>query len=113
MAEMLMQAAVIHVVIRLTGRPGNFDQLVNIMGMAALVVGAFLLVWDWIGFAVGGLNQYLLGYSHLIFSLWAVAITVIGLKRTLAVPVWLGILLSLLAMPVALPFAIMFMRSPV
>jgi hypothetical protein len=42
-----------------------------------------------------------------------VVITVIGLKRTLDVPVWLGVLLSLLVMPVALPFAIMFMRSPV
>jgi hypothetical protein len=113
MAEMLMQAVVIHVIIRLTGRQGNFDQVVNIMGMAALVVGAFLLVWDWVWFAIGGMDQYSLGYSHLVFSLWAVVITVIGLKRTLDVPVWLGVLLSLLVMPVALPFAIMFMRSPV
>jgi hypothetical protein len=48
----------------------------------------------------------------LVFSLWVVVIAVIGLKRILGVPAWLGILLSLLAVPVALPFAIMFMRSP-
>ena len=111
-AEQLMQAAVIHVVIRLTGRPSNFDQIVNIVGMSALVVGAFLLVWDWLWLASGGMDQYFLGYSHLVISLWAVVISVIGLKRILGVPVWLGVLLSLLAMPVALPFAIMFMRSP-
>ena len=36
----------------------------------------------------------------------------IGLKRILGVPVWLGALLSLLGIPIALPFGIMFMRSP-
>jgi len=111
-AELLMQAAVIHVVIRLSGRHSSFDQVVNIIGMAALVVGAVLLVWDWAWISIGGVDQYFLGYSHLAISLWALAITVIGLKRILAVPVWLGSLLALLAMPVALPFAIMFMRSP-
>jgi hypothetical protein len=112
-AEQLMQAAVMHVVIRLTGRPSNFDQIVNIVGMAALVVGAVVLAWDWLWLAVGGVDQYFLGYSHLVISLWALVITVIGLKRILGVPVWFGVLLSLLALPVALPFAIMFMRSPI
>jgi hypothetical protein len=83
------------------------------MGMAALLVGAFLLEWDWVWFAIGGVEQYFLGYGHLIFSRWAIAITVIGLKRTPSMPVWLGIVFSLLVMPVAQPFAIMFMRSPV
>jgi hypothetical protein len=112
-AELMMIAAFIHIVLRLTGRHSDFDQIVNISGMAALVVGAFLLPWDWIWFAIGGVNQYFLGISHLVISLWAVVITIIGLKRILAVPVWLAALLSLLSMPVALPFGIMFMRSPV
>ena len=111
-AELLMIAAFIHIVIRLSGRQSDFDQIVNISGMAALVIGAFLLLWDWVWYAIGGVDQYFLGYSHLVISLWAVLITVLGLKRSLGVPVWLAALLSLLAMPVALPFAIMFMRSP-
>jgi hypothetical protein len=40
-AELLLQAAVTHTVIRLTGRPSDFDRIVNIMGMPGLVVGAF------------------------------------------------------------------------
>jgi hypothetical protein len=112
MAELLMQAAVTHTVIRLTGRRSDFDQIVNICGMAALVVGTVILIWDWIWIAVGGVDQYFLGYTHLALSLWAAAISVLGLKRILGVPVWLGAVLSLLAIPVALPFAIMFMRSP-
>ena len=59
-----------------------------------------------------GVDQYLLGISHLLISLWAVAIETIGLKRILGVPVWLGLTLSILEIPIALPFGIMFMRSP-
>jgi len=111
-AEQMMIAAFMHIALRLTGRHSDFDQIVNISGMAALIVGAFLVPWDWAWLAIGGVNQNFLGISHLVVSLWAVLITVIGLKRTLGAPVWLATLLSILAMPVALPFAIMFMRSP-
>jgi len=112
-AELVMTAAFFHIALRLTGRHSDFDQIVNISGMAALVVGAFIVLWDWAWITIGGVDQYFLGYSHLVISLWAVIITVIGLKRTLGVPVWLATLLSVLSIPVALPFAIMFMRSPI
>lgn len=111
-AEWLLTSAFIHVVVRLTGRRSDFDQVLNIGGMAAIIVGAFLLVWDWAWFALGGMNQYFLGISHLAISLWAVAIEALGLKRILGVPIWLGALLGFLTIPIALPFGIMFMRSP-
>jgi len=111
-AEMMMMAAFIHVALRLAGRRSDFDQVVNISGMAGLVVGAFLIPWDWAWFAIGGVDQYFLGISHLVVSMWGVLISVIGLKRILGAPVWLAVLLNLLAIPVGLPFAIMFMRSP-
>ena len=112
-AEWLLASAFTHLVIRLTRRRSDFDQVLNISGMVNLVVGAFLLVWDWAIMAIGGADQYLLGYSHLFVSLWGVVIGTIGLKRLLDVPTWLGAALSFLAMPIALPFAIMFMRSPI
>ena len=111
-AELMMVAAFIHIVLRLTGRHSDFDQIVNISGMAALVVGAFLVPWDWAWFTIGGVDQNFLGISHLVVDLWAVLISVLGLKRTLGAPVWLATLLSILALPVNLPLAIMFMRSP-
>lgn len=111
-AEWLLSSAFIHVVVRLTGRRSDFDQVLNIGGMAAIIVGAFILVWDWAWFALGGMNQYFLGISHLAISLWAVAIEALGLKRILGVPIWLGALLGFLTIPIALPFGIMFMRSP-
>lgn len=111
-AELMLGVAFIHLALRLIGRPSDFDQILNIVGMAALVVGAVLIPWDWIWVAIGGVDQIFLGISHLVISLWATLLTVIGLKRILDVPVWLGTALSLLSIPVMLPIAIMFMRSP-
>ncbi len=111
-AQWLLPSAFIHVVLRLAGRYSDFDQVLNIFGMSAIVVGAFILVWDWAWVTVGGVDQYFLGIMHLVISLWGVAIETIGLKRLLGVPVWLGTVLSLLEIPIALPLGIMFMRSP-
>jgi hypothetical protein len=80
--------------------------------MSALVVGSFILLWDWAWITIGGLDQYSLGFTHLAISLWGVAIGTVGLKRILGVPAWLGVLLNLLTFPIAVPFGIMFMRSP-
>ena len=111
-AEWLLASAFTHVVLRLGGRRSDFDQILNISGMATIVVGAFLLVWDWVWFALGGVDQYFMGISHLVISLWAIVIVSIGLKRILDVPIWLGALLSFMSIPIAMPFGIMFMRSP-
>ena len=111
-ADWLLASAFTHVVLRLAGRQSDFDQILNIGGMAAIVVGAFLLVWDWSWLALGGVDQYFLGISHLAISLWGVVIGAIGLKRILGVPIWLGAMLTFLGVPIALPFGIMFMRSP-
>jgi hypothetical protein len=111
-AEWLISCAFVHVAIRLTGRPSDFDQILNISGMSTLVVGAGLLVWDWMWLALGGLNQYSLGISHLVISMWSVALGAIGMKRILGVPIWLGALLSILTIPLSMTFAVMFMRSP-
>ncbi len=111
-AEWLFWPAFAHVVLRLTGRRSDLDQILNIYGMSCIIVGAFILLWDWALFAVGGMNQYFSGFSHLVISLWGILIQTIGLQRILGVPVWLGATLSFLDIPLALPLAIMFMRSP-
>jgi len=111
-AEWLLPAAFNHVFLRFAGKRTDYDQLLNIGGITALVVGAFILVWDWIIISIGGANQYFLGYSHLVISLYGVALGAIGMKRILAVPTWLGVILGLLTIPITLPFGIMLMRSP-
>lgn len=102
-----------HLILRLSKRQSDFDKLLNISGFAALAIGTVLIIWDALWLVVGGMTQYSLGISHLIIDIWAIAITTIALKRILKVPVWLGILLNIIGMAVSMPFAIMFMRSPI
>jgi hypothetical protein len=109
---LLVQSVVIHVILRLMGRHSDIDQIINIVGMSSLIVGAVLIPWDWAMYALGLTDQYFLGTSHLIISLWAVVIMAVGLRRILSVPLWLSITLSVITIPAALPFAMMFMRSP-
>jgi hypothetical protein len=111
-AQWLLGAGVIHVVLRLGKQPSDLDQILNLTGMASLVVGAFLVVWDWFWFLVGGANQYFLGISHLIIDIWWFVLVVTGLKRLLDLPVWLGIIMSILAFLASLPFAVIIMRAP-
>jgi hypothetical protein len=111
-AQWLLWSALSHVVLGLTGQRSDVDQILNIYGMSAIVVGAFLIVWGWVLFALGDANPYVFGVSHLIIVLWSVAIQTIGLKRRLGVPLWPGAILSFLDIPLSMPFGIMFMRSP-
>ena len=113
LAQWLLLAAVVHVILRISGRESDIDRILNITGMAALVVGAFLVAWDWIWIAARWKNVIWLGVSHLALDLWWIAITVIGFERHLGVPVWLGITLNLVWIVLGLPIAIVFMRAPV
>lgn len=111
-AQWLVGGSVMHVALRLSGRSSNIDQILNVTGMGTLVVGAFLVVWDWVWILAGGLNQYWLGCSHLLIDLWGVVIITVGLKKLLQVPPWLGLGVYMLALAFSFPLAIMLMRSP-
>jgi hypothetical protein len=113
MLQWLMLSALTHLILRLLGRRSDLDQLLNIGGMAALVVGAWLVVWDWAYILVGGQDFYFLGISHLVFSIWGILITILGLRRILDVPVWLGLLLYLVNMVFGYPLNMIFVRPPV
>ena len=112
LAEWLLAGAAMHLALRLIGFRSSFDQILNITGFVALAIGSVLLVWDWIWIGLGGFSQYTLGISHLAIDIWGIAIAAIAFRCTLDVPVWLGAFVNLLGIIVALPFAIMFMRSP-
>jgi len=112
LAEWLLATSLMHLILRLSKRQSDFDKLLGISGFTALAIGTVLSVWDALWLAVGGMNQYSLGISHLVIDLWAIAITTIALRRILDVPVWMGIILNIAAMAVSMPLAIMFMRSP-
>ena len=103
----------VHVILRLMGLPSDIDQILNITGMVALVVGGVLVLWDWVWVFLQWQNLVLLGVSHLIIVIWAVGITTLGFKRILGVPVWLGVLLNLLWVLLGEPLGAIFMRAPI
>ena len=112
LAIWLISSSLTHLILKLSLIKSDFDQILNITGFTALAVGSILILWDGLWLIIGGMNQYTLGISHLIIDIWAILITTIALKRIINVPIWLGILLSIIGIAVSLPFAIMFMRSP-
>ena len=112
-AQWLLIGAAVHLALRLAGRRSDFDQILNITGMTALVVGAFLVPWDWLWVLLGWQNEVALGISHLLLDLWGVRITVLAYRRILDLPVRMGLLLNALGFALALPTAMIFMRAPV
>lgn len=110
--QTFLVAGFIHLALRVLGRPSQLGLIVNIAGFAALVVGAVLIPWDWMWFALGAANQYLLGITHLLISGWSTLIMVVGLRRGLQVPTGLAIALSVASVAVSLPLAMAVMRSP-
>jgi hypothetical protein len=112
-AQWLFLSALLHVLLRLLGRHSDLDQILNITGMAALIVGAFLVAWDWVWILAGWHDEVLLGLSHMVLVIWAAVITVLGLKRILDVPVWLGVVLNVVWVAAGWPLSAIVMRSPV
>lgn len=113
LAQWLLLSVTVHSVLRLGGRRSDVNQILNITGMVALVVGAFLVIWDWGYILLGGRDPIFLGMSHLVLDIWAVVITVIGFRRMLGIPTWLAILLNVLWLLLSVPLAILFVRGPV
>jgi len=111
-AEWLISSSLMHLILKLSSKRSDIDQILNISGFTALAIGTVIILWDALWLTIGGMNQYTLGISHLLIDIWAIAISIIALKRILDVPVLLGIVLNIIAIAVSLPLAIMFMRSP-
>ncbi|KPK83697.1 MAG: hypothetical protein AMS27_12085 [Bacteroides sp. SM23_62_1] len=111
--QWFLLSAFIHLVIRLSGLQSNIDHILNITGFNSLVVGAFILVWDWIWILTGWHNPPLLGISHLIIDTWYIIITSACFIRILNLKPITAVLLNLLWIVVAVPIAMLFMRAPV
>jgi hypothetical protein len=113
LAIWLFSSSLIHIVLKLSIKRSDFDQILNISGFTNLIIGTVLVLWDGLWLIIGEMNQYTLGISHLVIDIWAIIISTIALKRILNVPILLGIIVNIIAIAGSLPFAIMFMRSPI
>lgn len=112
LCQWFLLSAIVHTILCVGGRLSDIDQILNITGMVALVVGSFLVFWDWLWVLAGWNNPYLLGISHLLIDIWGIVLTVTGFEYILRIPVWMGISLNLLWLALGLPLAILIMRAP-
>lgn len=101
-----------HGILRALRRESDLGFLVNISGMCASVIGAFIVVWDWSWLAAGFYSQYFLGITHIMLETWAMQLPPLAMKRRLGVPIPLGVGLSVVGIAAALALAVPFMRSP-
>jgi hypothetical protein len=78
LAIWLISSALIHLILKLSLKRSDIDQILNILGFTALTVGSIIVLWDGLWLIIGGMNQ-----------------------------------LSIIGIAISMPFAIMFMRSPI
>ncbi len=104
----LLSSALIHLGLRLAGRPGGMDLILNMGGLGYLIIMPFILLSDWLLIA---LNAYdLAEYSHSLVAVWSLVLTVIGLRRLLGVKTGLAIVLGLVSLLFTIPILAIFSR---
>lgn len=96
-----------------TGR-GRFsiNPIMNIFGVTGLVVGSFLVVWDWVWVLAGSKDYMALGVTHLVADVWAIILTVYLLRKGTGMEVGRAVILNLVWLVAGIPWAMVFMRSP-
>jgi hypothetical protein len=112
LATWLLHGALSHLILRLSARESDIDQILNIDGMGNLVIGVPLVAFDWIALALLGWDSATMGWglSHLLIDAFYVVFVVIGLKKTLGVPLWFATALVVLWQVVDVPLAMLFLR---
>jgi hypothetical protein len=111
LGKWLLLGAVVHLALRLARRKSDFDQILNLNGMIALIVGAAIIPFDWIVIAMIGRDPMVLGLSHLLIDFgWGLVLAALGYKKLLGLPYWLGAGLFALSVVLFLPLAMIFVR---
>jgi hypothetical protein len=104
---------VAHLILRLAGRSNDYDVILNVTGMSAIIIEPVLLAWDWLAYAAGwSQNAVFMGLSHAVIAWpWGLALAAIGLKRLLGLPARISVPLMLLIDLLFMPLAMTFVRS--
>jgi hypothetical protein len=103
---------VVYVILRLSGYPANFDQILNLGGLLALTIGVVIILFDWLMVALNlHTNAVFLGIAHLLIAdPWSIALTAIFYKQYFGVLIWLSLLLGILVRILYMPLVV-FIRT--
>jgi hypothetical protein len=111
MAQWLLSGAIVHLGIRLAGKPSDMDQILNIAGVIYLVVMPYTFLIDWTLIALNAFNsQVVVGLHGVVDLVWSLALLVIGLRRLLGIETKLALIVSLISSAVGAPLLGLFAR---
>jgi len=111
MAVWVLGSGVIHLGIRLAGKPSDMDRILNIGGVQYLVVMPYTFLVDWTALAFGVFDFSLIGAIHGGVDLvWSIALQVIGLRVLLGLRTAPALGLSLISNALTLPLLAIFAR---
>ena len=111
LAVWLLGSAVVHLCLRLAGRPSGFDWILNVIGFALLIVMPVVWLLDWLSVALNVYAAGVIPVIHVLLSLWEVALIGIGLTKLEGLHVLPACLLGLIFIGgVYIPLAILFVR---
>ena len=106
----LLQAAIIHLGIRLAGKASDMDRILLIGGFVYLVVMPPILVTDWLLVAIDRFDVSITMYTHGFVALWSLTLMSFGLKSLLKIKFVLAICTSMLALITTIPLLMIFAR---
>jgi hypothetical protein len=111
LAVWLLGSALVHLFLRLAGRPGGFDWVLNVIGFSLLIVMPVVWFLDWLAIALNAYGAGVIPVIHVLLSLWEVALIGIGLSKMEGVRFWPACLLGLIFVGgVYIPLSILFVR---
>ena len=79
----LLGSALVHLILRLSGRASDFDQILNVVGMGMLIPMPAVWLWDWTTIALDWYKTTVIAASHAVFALWGAMLYTIGFKEVL------------------------------
>lgn len=109
-AVYLLGAAIIHVSLRLTDRTSDIDRILNIGGLANLIVMPSLLLSDWVLIVLSRYDFAIVGITHPLVAVWSLLLVTIGLSQLLGIGMKLAFGLTLLSQIVTIPLLAIFAR---
>ncbi len=111
MAIWPLGAGIVHIGIRLAGKPSDFDRILTIAGVQYLVVMPYTFLVDWTTLALGVFDMSLIGYIHGgVDLIWSVTLQVIGLRVLLGLRTGFALLLAVVSAAFTLPLLGLFAR---
>jgi len=87
----LLMGAVAYLILRLSRRESDFDQVLNVIGMGMLIPMPVMWLWDWTMIGLDAYKLPTMAVSHAVVQMWETGVEAVGLKRVLGLKVSLAI----------------------